>query len=133
MATGFCTGILEDLHDHLLTASAMSQPAGRYCALWIGDPLGAGSEVTGSGYQRQAVTFGAASTAGEVVTSANSAAIDFGTTGAAWGTVTHFAIYSAQTSGTMLATGLLDVSRAIASGDPVKFNIGECKLKSTRV
>jgi len=134
MATGIVVATLEDLQDHLLTASAMSQPAGIYCSLWIGDPLSGGTEASGTGYAREATTFGAASTAGEVVTSANSAVIDFGTAGTGgWGTVTHFAIYSAITGGTRLATGLLSPARAVADTDPVKFNIGECKIRSTRV
>jgi len=134
MATGIVAATLEDLQDHLLLVGAMSQPAGCFCSLWVGDPLGAGAEVTGTSYAREATTFGAASTAGEVVTSANSAVIDFGTAGTGgWGTVTHFAIYSAITVGTRLATGLLSPARAIADTDPVKFNIGECKIRSTRV
>jgi hypothetical protein len=134
MATGIVTATLEDLQDHLLTASAMSQPAGIFCSLWVGDPLSGGVEVTGTNYARKATTFGAATTAGEVVTSSNSAVIDFATAGTGgWGTVTHFAIYSAITAGTRLATGILSPARAIADTDPVKFNIGECKIRSTRV
>ena len=133
MANGIVTAILEDLQDHLLLVGAMSQPAAIYCSLWIGDPLGAGAEVTGTAYARENSTFGAATTLGEVVTSANSVAIDFGTAGAGgWGTVTHFALFSAITGGTMLASVELDIPKVIAVGDPVKFNIGECKLTATR-
>jgi hypothetical protein len=132
--TGFTTGILEDLHDHVLRVASMSQPAGTYCALFIGDPLNGGSECSGTDYARVSTTFGAAATVGQVITSANSAAIDFGTAGSGgWGTVTHFAIYSALTSGTLLATGELTTARTISATDPVKFNIGECKIISTRI
>lgn len=133
MATGLTAGILEGLQDHVLRVASMSQPAGTYCALFVGDPLSAGVEVTGTGYARESTTFGAAATAGEVITSQNSAEIDFGTTGAAWGTVTHFAVYSAISGGTLLATGLLSTAREIASGDMVKFNAGDCKVRTTRV
>jgi hypothetical protein len=132
--TGFTTAILEDLHDHVLGVAAMSQPAGQYCALFIGDPLNGGAECTGTDYARESVTFGAAATVGQVITSANSAIIDFGTAGSGgWGTVTHFAIYSAITDGTLLGTGELSEARAIVATDPVKFNIGECKMISTRI
>jgi hypothetical protein len=132
--TGFTTAILEDLHDHVLGVASMSQPAGQYCALFIGDPLDGGAECTGTDYARESTTFGAATTAGQVITSANSAAIDFGTAGSGgWGTVTHFAIYSAITDGTLLGTGELDTPRPIVATDPVKFNIGECKMISARI
>lgn len=55
-------------------------------------------EVTGTGYKRMPITFGAA-TAGA---SKNTTEVRFPIAGAAWGTVTKLAIYDALTAGNKL-------------------------------
>lgn len=126
MANGIVTGIQEDLLDHVLAVSAYTAPTNVYAALYIGDPAGAGTEETGTDYARVEITFGAAASVGEVSTSSNSAAVDFGTAGSGgWGTVDYVAIFDASTAGNMLAAGALTNARTISAGDPVKFNIGE--------
>lgn len=132
MANGFTTGIQEELLDHVLAVGAYTAPAAVYTALFIGDPTDGGTEVSGIDYAREATTFGAASTTLDVSTASNTVAIDYGEAGGAWGTVTHCAIFDALTVGTMLAAGALTTSRAILSGDPVKFNIGELDVTLTR-
>lgn len=96
-----------------------------------------GTEVTGGSYARVAVacttgnwagTQGAGTTAassGTTGTTSNNVAITFPTPSAGWGTVTHFGIFDAASSGNMLYWGTLTVSKAINSGDqaPV-FNAG---------
>lgn len=93
--------------------------AGTHWALWVGDPglAGAGgSEVSGGSYSRQSVTWGA---------SANSAAVTFGPNAASWGTVTHWALMSASSSGNLIARGPLSTSRNMGTiGRTINYAIG---------
>jgi hypothetical protein len=95
-----------------------------YVALFTAAPsdTGGGTEVTGGAYARVAVSRAAgtwaapADNAGAQQTS-NVAAVTFPSPTANWGTVTHFAIFDAATTGNMLAWGPLGTSRNILNGD----------------
>lgn len=65
---------------------------------------GAGTELAGNGYARQAITFGAPSTdAGNVRKISNTNNISFGpATPAAWLQAVAFGIFDGQTNGTLL-------------------------------
>ena len=54
----------------------------------------------------------------------NVAIITFPTATAAWGTVTHVAVYDALTAGNMLKHGPLAASRVVASGDTFQIAVG---------
>ena len=71
------------------------QSATRNVALFVGDPGGAGSEVTGTGYSRQAATMGSAASG----TRSNTNQVQFDNAGNTdWPAgVTHFALYDATT------------------------------------
>ena len=91
-----------------------------WVALWIGDPTDAasgGAEASYTSYARVAVarTSGAWTVTGNTAT--NAADIDFpASTGGTGGTVTHAAIMTAASGGTMLAKGALSPNIALASG-----------------
>jgi hypothetical protein len=74
-----------------------------YLSAYIGDPLGAGSEVSTSGtaYARQAVTFAAAASGGK----ATNSAANFPVATANYGTVDHLALFAAVTGGSPVAAG----------------------------
>ena len=126
------------LIDHLLRGQAFAAPANVHVALFTAAPTdaGGGTEVTGGAYARAAVpatlanwagTQAAASTAASSGTggaTSNNAAITFPTTTAAWGTVTHFALFDAATGGNMLVQGALTTPRAIATGAATSFAAG---------
>lgn len=101
--------------DWLLGGATPTRPSARYLALHTADPgeTGATSELSGAGYARQAVTFGAASAGAASNTSSHS----FTASGANWGTVTHFSIWDAATTGNCLYSGALSVSRTINDGE----------------
>lgn len=108
--------------DHVLGTATFTKPTNVYLALFLSDPTDAasGTEVTGGGYVRQVITFNAASGG-----SASSAAlVTFTASGSDFGTVTHWAVYDASTSGNMLCYGALDSTRIIASGESLGFPIG---------
>lgn len=119
-----------EMLDHILRNSAYSKPATLYFALLTAAPSdsGGGTEVTGESYARAAVTndntsFPQCSATG-TPTKTNAITISFPTASAAWGTVTHWAIYDASSVGNLLAHGALTATRTIASGDSPRFAVG---------
>lgn len=103
-----------------LRNTSYTSPATVYAALFTSDPTdaGSGSEVSGGSYTRKAITFGAPSNGA----STNSAAVEFDQATGSWGTITHFGIYDASTSGNLLYHGALTTSKTIDSGDVFKFS-----------
>lgn len=93
-----------------------------YLALFTATPsdIGGGTEVTGTGYARQSVTF-AAPVSGAMATSAD---VVFPVAGSAWGTITHHAIFDALTGGNMIYYGPLAAAKVIAGGEQLKFLAG---------
>lgn len=126
--------------DHLLKNTAYAQDATLYFALFTADPgeSGVSGELTigSGGYARAVVTnnnvnFPQCSPSG-TPTKVNGAIIQFPTATANWGTITHWAIYSAATTGTnMLMHGALSASRYVANGDSPKIAAGALSLTIT--
>lgn len=102
-----------------LRNTSYTSPATVYVALFTSDPTdaGSGTEVSGGSYARKAATFGAPSNGASTISSA----IEFDQATGSWGTVTHFGIYDASTSGNLLYHGALTASKAIDTGDVFKF------------
>jgi hypothetical protein len=116
------------LLDWLMTNGSATRPTAWYVALYTAAPSdsGGGTEVSGNGYSRQAVTFDAASTPGG--TTSNSGAVTFTAAGGSWGTITHIGIHDASTSGNLLWHGSMTASKTIADGDTLEFAIGNIDL-----
>lgn len=120
---GSKTDYLENkILDHVLRNTAYTSPTTVYVALCTSTPTdsAAGTEVSGGSYARTAASFAAASS-GSI---ANSSAVTFPTASGSWGTVTHFEIWDASTSGNRLYWGALTTSKTPTSGDVVSFAIG---------
>lgn len=114
--------------DWLMTNGSATRPTAWYVALYTAAPsdAGGGTEVSGSGYSRQSVTFDAA-TSGTGTTS-NSGAVTFTAAGGSWGTISHLGIHDASTGGNLLWHGSLLASKTIADGDTLEFAIGNIDL-----
>lgn len=112
--------------DHVLRATAFASPATVYLALFTAAPsdAGGGTEVSGGGYARQAVTF-VAPTNGATD---NSEAVTFPAATANWGTISHWAIFDAASAGNMLIWGAWTTAKAINSGDTAKVNVGDLDI-----
>jgi hypothetical protein len=102
-----------------LRNTAYSSPATVYVGLFTSDPTdaGTGTECTGGAYARKSMAFNAPSNGA----STNSAAVEFDQATSSWGTITHFGILDALTSGNLLYHGALTASKAIDTGDVFKF------------
>ncbi|MGH6624413.1 MAG: phage tail fiber protein [Burkholderiaceae bacterium] len=120
--------------DWLLRAQSFAAPATTYVSLHTATctDAGGGTEASGGNYSRQAVTSSLANWAGTQSAGSTSAssgtggvtsnnnAISWGTV--TWsGTVTHWAIWDAATSGNMLFCAALTSSQTVSSGNTVQF------------
>ncbi len=110
--------------EHVLKNTSYTSPTTVYAALYTAAPSdsGGGTEVSGSGYARTAITFGAAAS-GAI---ANSAAVEFPVaSGGNWGTITHFGIFDASSGGNLLYWAALASSKVVNDGEQFKFAIGD--------
>jgi hypothetical protein len=114
--------------NHVFRNSALTSPTTVYLSLYTVTPsdAGGGTEVTGGGYARQAITFGAPS-AGAI---ANTAAVAFTATGANFGTIVAVGIHDALTTGNLLAWDGI-TSAVINDGDTINFPIGDIDVTLT--
>jgi hypothetical protein len=122
------------LLDHVLGGGDFTRPATVYVGLWTaslddasdGDTAG---EVSGGSYARVAVTNNATNwPAAASGAKANGTAVTFPQATGDWGTVTHFAILDAATSGNILYWGALANSKTIETGDTAEFAIGDIDI-----
>lgn len=116
------------LLDWLMTTGSATRPTAWYVALYTAAPSdsGGGTEVSGSGYSRQSVTFAAAATPGG--TTDNSGSVSFTASGGNWGSVTHIGIFDASTSGNLLWHGALSSPKTVNDGDTLQFAAGAIDL-----
>jgi hypothetical protein len=105
-----------------LRATSYTAPTTVYVALFTTDPTdaGSGTECSGTAYARQSATFAAPSNGA----SSTNADVQFPQAGNSWGTITHFGIYDALTTGNLLYHGALTTSKVIDTGDVFKIASG---------
>lgn len=113
--------------DHVFAGTAYTAPATKYLALFTAAPgeAGGGTEVSTSGtaYARQSVAF---TTSGN--TTSNSAAVEFPTATASYGTVTYVGVFDASTGGNLMAYAALSSSKTIDSGDVFRVPAGDLDI-----
>lgn len=116
------------LLNHVFRNTALTAPASVWLALYTVTPsdAGGGTQVSGGGYARQAITFGAPS--GGAIS--NTSAVSFTASGAAYGTVVAVGIFDASTAGNLLAWD--DITAAVINdGDTLNFPIGDIDITLT--
>lgn len=119
------SNFLEDaVLNHVLRGIAFPTLTNVHVSLHTADPTdaGTGTEVSGGSYARVSVTrntsnWDAPADVSGAQQTANNGAITFPTPTANWGTVTHFGLFDAATSGNLLYSGALTTSRTINNGD----------------
>jgi len=116
--------------NHFFRGTASTAPSALYIALFLNNPTeaGTGTEVSGTGYARKAISFNAPTQVGTAATIVNSADIEFAQAGSNWGTVSHAAIYDGLTGGNMYYYGPLTNPKVVETGDILKVLAGELKL-----
>lgn len=95
-----------------------TQPTQLYLALYSTNPTDGdvGTEASYSGYQRQAVTFGAPQIIGGSAVMSNTALLTFGIVPAASGSVAFAALRTAQTGGDLVYYGPLAATYQLNQG-----------------
>ena len=104
---------------HVFGSTTFAKPAGRFLALFTTSPgdANAGTEVstTSTGYARQSVAWTVSGTSPTSAT--NTAAIEFASATASWGTITHVGVYDTVTGGNLLAWAQLTTSKTVSAAD----------------
>jgi hypothetical protein len=105
-----------------LTTGSPTRPTAWWIGLFTAAPgeTGGGTEVSGNNYGRASVTFTVSGN-----NASNSAAVEFAAASGSWGTITHAAIFDAQTSGNMIAYAALTASKTIDTGDVLRIPTGD--------
>lgn len=113
--------------NYVFTSTSVTRPTAWYLALFTSNPAedASGTEVSTSGtaYARQSATFTVSGN-----TASNSAAIEYPTATASFGTVTHVGVFDASTGGNLIAYSALDTSKAISTGDVFRVPSGDLDI-----
>jgi hypothetical protein len=109
----------------VFTTGSATRPTAWHVALYTAAPddTGGGTEVSGGAYARQAVTF---TVSGNTAT--NSAALEYPTATAPYGTVTHVGVFDASTGGNLIAYAALTTSKTIDTGDVLRLPAGDLDI-----
>lgn len=119
--------------DHVLTATAYTQPSTRYLALFTNTSGNAANnlesgtltdEVSGGSYGRKTITFNAASGG----SSTSAATVTFDAATANWGSITHVAVMDAATTGNVLFWGAVTTPKTIEIGDTFQVSAGNLTI-----
>tara|TARA_R110000744_G_scaffold154048_1_gene268630 strand:- start:607 stop:993 length:387 start_codon:yes stop_codon:yes gene_type:complete len=115
-----------EILDHILRNAAYTPASTVYIGLSTGSFAdgNSGTELSGSGYTRKSIAFDAASGG----TTDNTSAIDFPTATGSWGTVSHWGLFDAASSGNLLIHGAFSASKAVATGDILRIAAGELDI-----
>ena len=122
---GFSDYLEDKVLDHVFGGTAYTAPTTLYVALYTVAPTdtGGGTEVSGGAYARQTAAFTVSGT--NPTTATNSAAIEYPTATANYGTVVAVGIFDALSSGNLLAYANLTTSKVVSTGDVFRFNTGD--------
>ena len=112
--------------DHFTGTASTSAPSAVYLGLSTASLQddNSGTELTGNNYSRKAITFASASS-GSI---ASNAAVEFDAATGSWGSVSHFGIFDAASSGNLLFHGAFSAAKTIASGDVLKVASGSLTI-----
>ena len=132
MSGSFANYWEEKVMKHLFGIAAYTALATVYVGVCTGGVTEAGvatGEPSGNGYARVAITNDTDhwdySQVDGVTKIANHAAIEFPEATGSWGTITDVFLVSLDAAGNILAFATLAASKAIASGDTLKFDAGD--------
>lgn len=124
--------------DHTLRGSALATPSTIYIALFTTNPTdaGVGNEVVDSAYVRQDAAKGGAITSGwtspspsgDGMACSNAKVIQFPPIADGSVTVSHYALFDAQSGGNMLYHGAFTVSKTLEVNDVLSIDIGGLQI-----
>ena len=113
--------------DHIFNLAAWTVPANLYIGLFTAAPndAGGGTEVVGNAYARVQVTNSSSTWSRSGSTISNGVAITFAAPSpGTWGTVTHYGIFDASTSGNLIFWSALSSATTTSVGVALSFSGG---------
>lgn len=121
-------GFSNYLEEKILNENFTSKTV--YVALFKTNPTDSntGEEISGGGYARQQVSFGAPRQVNGKGTVSNTADIVFPLATAEWGTVSYIAVLDAQSGGNLLSYKENTNPRAVQVSDRLRFLAGELNV-----
>lgn len=128
----YASNYFENAMLNLMKNTSITAPSNLYLALYLSNPTddGAqGTEISYSGYARQAITFSVPATSGNGLSMQNTALISFPEASTSAGAVTYVAVFDNATigSGNMWLYGQLDTPLNVQSGVSPVFRAGSVK------
>lgn len=126
----YASNYFENLMLNLMRSQNITAPANLYLALFLSDPGDdgvSGTEITYSGYQRQAITFSAPTSSGSGLVTQNTAQITFPESPVSAGSVTYIAVFDSVSGGNMWLYGQLDTALTVQTGVSPVFRVGSVK------
>ena len=126
--SGFSDYLEDKVLEHVFGGNAFTAPSTLYVALYtvaLSD-TGGGTEVSGGAYARKTATFTVSGT--NPTTASNTAAIEYPSATANYGTVVAVGVLDASSGGNLLAYSTLDSSKVVSSGDVFRFNAGDLDI-----
>ena len=114
--------------DHFTGTASTSAPSAVYLGLATASLQddASGTELTGNNYSRKAITFASASS-GSI---ASNSAVELDPASGSWGSVSHWGIFDASSSGNLLFHGSFTSAKTIASGDILKVASGSLTISA---
>ena len=112
--------------DHTLGTTAWTMPATVYLGLSVasmGDDA-SGTELSGSGYARQSISFASASSG----SASTDATVTFPTATGSWGSVGYWSLWDASSGGNMLMHGAFTTAKTVGNGDILRVNSGDLTI-----
>ena len=123
----YASNYFEEKMLNLMRSQSITAPTNLYLALFLsspGDDGTSGTEISYSGYARQAISFSVPTASGNGLIMSNSALISFPQASAAAGSVTYAAVFDSSSGGNMWLYGALDSALTVQSGVSPVFRAG---------
>ena len=124
----FSNHLETEILDHVFGGNAYTAPSTLYLALLTAVSDGETGSVTevstsGTAYARETVAFTVSGN-----TASNTAAVEYSTATANFGTITHVGVYDASTGGNLMAYAALTSSKTIETGDVFRIPAGDLDI-----
>lgn len=112
--------------DHTLGTTAWTMPATVYLGLSVASIAddASGTELSGSGYARQSISFASASSG----SASTDATVTFPTATGSWGSVGYWSLWDASSAGNLLMHGAFTTAKTVGSGDILRVNSGDLTI-----
>jgi len=120
----------EAILNYFFRNQVVAQPTAVYVALYINDPTDSdtGTEISGGGYSRKQVTFGAPAQVGGKAVISNNGKIEFDIATTDWGNVAYWCVRTAATAGNQLCHGAFSRVENVLSGNRFTIEVGNLQV-----